>query len=363
MAFEAFPGLRPYLSQRFGPAAGEATLEPLAAKSGGIKEGGYGVPYLVRWREAQGPRALVLETVRPGQFGHEDRSDRAAILLRAFEEYGSLPRHVAAVDVGALREGAPAISLGDSREFFVLTDFVEGEPYARDFDRIAAEGRFGEGDRDRVLALADYLADIHREPVAHPTWYRRRLRELVGSGECIAGIADSYPVPFGFIDDRLLREVETLALSWRYRLRERAERLRAIHGDFHPWNILFRSGADFSVLDRSRGALGDPADDVASLSANFVFFALRTQGSFHGPFAELFRLFWERYRERSGDRELEEVVAPHFAFRSLVLANPLWYPNESEPLRRALFRFMLAVLEAERFDVGRIPEYLARDRP
>ena len=309
------------------------------------------------------PRTLVLETVRPGQFGHEDRSDRAGIVLRAFDESPALPRHVAAVDVGAFRERGPAIGLGDSREFFILTEFAEGEPYAADFDRIGAAGRLEPIDRERALALADYLAEIHQSSVVHPTWYRRRLRELVGSGECIAGIADSYPVPCSFIDASLLHEVERLTLSWRYRLRDRADRLRTIHGDFHPWNILFRSGTDFSVLDRSRGAFGDPADDVASLAVNFLFYALRTQGALEGPFAELLHCFWDRYHERSRDAELPAVVAPHFAFRALVLANPLWYPAESEGLRRKLFRFVLSVLEADRFEIARIPDYLERNRP
>ncbi len=363
MEQELFPGLREYLAERFGAEAGSATLEPLAVQGSGIKQLGYGIPFRVAWQSPGGPRRLVLETVRPGQFGHEDRPDRAGALLRAYEDYGTLPRHVAPAGVGAFREGASAVSLDEAGETFLLTEFAEGEPYAGDLDRIAERGSLHERDRTRVRALAEYLADIHRSPVSHPTWYRRRLRELTGSGECIAGIADSYPVPFAFIDAGLLREVERLCLDWRYRLRDRTDRLRTIHGDFHPWNILFRANADFSVLDRSRGAFGDPADDVASLSANFLFFALRTRDGFRGPFAELFREFWDRYRERSGDVELESVIAPHFAFRALVLANPLWYPTETEGLRRQLFRFLFSVLEADRFSVERIPEYLEREDP
>jgi hypothetical protein len=360
---EVFPGLLAYLVARFGPDAAAAGLDPLPGKAAGIKQGGYGIPYRVRWPSARGVRTLVLETVRPGQFGHEDRSDRAGLVLRAFDESGGLPRHVAPVDVGAFRTAGPAISLAESGEFFILTEFSEGDPYAADFDRIAASGTLEQGDVPRARALAEYLAGIHRAPVSHPSWYRRRLRELLGSGECIAGVADSYPVRSGFLDAALLEEVETRALAWRYRLRDRSDRLRTIHGDFHPWNILFRSGTDFTVLDRSRGALGDPADDVASLAVNFLFFALRREGAFRGPFADLFREFWLRYAEASGDREIGDVVAPHFAFRALVVASPVWYPGESEALRRLLFRFLLSVLEAERFEIERIPDYLARARP
>lgn len=362
MSAEPYPGLRTYLAGRFGPEAAEAVIEPLGGGSG-VKEGGYGVPYRVRWRTPGGPRTLVLETVRPGQFGHEDRSDRAGIVLRAFDEYGGLPRHVRAVDVGAFGLDRP-IGLADAGEFFVLTEFAEGAPYADDFVRVSAEERLRPVDAARAAALADYLAGIHAGSASHPSWYRRRLRELTGSGGCIAGVADSYPpAEGGFPDARLLEEVERLALSWRYRLRDRGDRLRTIHGDFHPWNVLFREDTDFTVLDRSRGALGDPADDVAALSINYLFYALRTRGAFVGPFAELFRTFWGCYLAKSGDAELPAVIAPHFAFRALVVANPLWYPRESPAVRRGLFRFLLSVLEADAFDPERIPRYLERPAP
>jgi aminoglycoside phosphotransferase (APT) family kinase protein len=359
---ELFPGFRTYLVERFGESARSATLEPMPSRPDGVKRGGYGVPYVVRWREKTGPRRLVLETVRPGEFGHEERADRARLVVRALDDFASLPAHVEALDGGAFRRGG-AVSLGDTGEFFLLTEYVEGTPYASDFDRIRERGALLDSDRERVQALADYLAAIHRHPVEHPSWYDRRLRDLVGSGECIAGIADSYPTPAGFLDEALLHEVERLALSWRYRLRGRSERLRAIHGDFHPWNILFRKGTDFRVLDRSRGAFGDPADDVAALSINFVFFALRTDGEFRGPFAELFRLFWERYAEGSKDEDLARVIAPHFAFRALVVANPVWYPSETEATRRLLFRFLFSVLEADLFEPERISSYLRRSAP
>jgi hypothetical protein len=46
-----------------------------------------------------------------------------------------------------------------------------------------------------------------------------------------------------------------------------------------------------------------------------------------------------------------------------VLANPLWYPKESEDLRRKLFRFLLGVMEADRFEPDGIPALLDRPRP
>lgn len=357
-----FPGLGRYLARRFGVRPETVDVAPLSSP-GTIKGGGYGTPHVLTLRRPGAPpERIVLETVRPGGFGHEDRADRAAIVVRAADDAGGLPDGVPVVGYGALRRGGAA-PLEDTSEFFVLTPWIEGTPYADDLEAIAARDALLPIDHERVRALADWLSDLHREPAPHPTWYRRRLRDLAGSGECVAGVADSYPEPCGFVTSALLARVESLVLWWRYRLRGRSERLRRVHGDFHPWNVLFQEGPRFRVLDRSRGALGEPADDVAALVVNHLFFALRTRGAFDGPFADLFAAFWRRYLERSGDAALSGVIAPFFAFRALVLANPLWYPNESDGTRRKLFRFLLGALENERFVLEDVPHWVDRADP
>ncbi|NIQ82065.1 MAG: hypothetical protein GTN93_29110, partial [Anaerolineae bacterium] len=51
-------------------------------------------------------------------------------------------------------------------------------------------------DESRVIALADYLADIHADKNPDPALYRRRIRDVMGHGEGIVGIIDSYPPEF-----------------------------------------------------------------------------------------------------------------------------------------------------------------------
>jgi Ser/Thr protein kinase RdoA (MazF antagonist) len=186
--------------------------------------------------------------------------------------------------------------------------------------------------------------------------YRRRIRELLGHGECMFGVDDSYP-DGGPVSLATLQEIERRALAWRWKLRGRDARLCQVHGDFHPWNILFREGADFSVLDRSRGEWGEAADDVACLTLNYLFFSLQRSGRLQGAFERLFRGFWERYLERSRDAQMLEVVAPFFAFRGLVMANPVWYPALGEEIRGKMLRFVLNVLDAPRFDPARAGDY------
>ena len=135
------------------------------------------------------------------------------------------------------------------------------------------------------------------------------------------------PPSFDFIDQALLKRIELLCAEWRWRVKDRSHRLCRVHGDFHPWNILFREGADFTVLDRSRGEWGDPADDVSTMTINYLFFSLQRTGRLEGDMEKMFALFWENYLAGTGDREMLDVIAPFYAWRGLVIASPVWYPE------------------------------------
>src|SRR5262249_3545255 len=139
-------------------------------------------------------------------------------------------------------------------------------------------------------------------------------------------------------------------LDWRSRLRARVERLTTVHGDFHPFNIVFGSGADFTLLDASRGCAGDAADDVAALAINFVFFALDHEGAWTRTLGRLWRRFFAVYLDDSGDRALLDVIAPFLAWRGLVVACPAFYPQLPGAARDRLLALVERALEAPRFD-------------
>ena len=118
-------------------------------------------------------------------------------------------------------------------------------------------------------------------------------------------------------------------------------------------NILFRADADFTVLDRSRGEWGEPADDVTCFALNYLFFSLQRSGKLEDDFERL----WERYLERSGDHGMLEVAAPFLAFHGLVMANPVCYPALDKRLRHKMLSFVRNVLEDTRFDPARANAY------
>jgi aminoglycoside phosphotransferase (APT) family kinase protein len=350
--------LASYLAVVHGRPVTGVRVSALGGGPQGDKQYGYGVPLRVDYELDGQPRRAVVETVRPGPFGHEHMADRAQSLLWAHRAYGRLPRHVASLDVGAVRANGELVPLGTAEELFMLADFAEGREYAGDLSRIRSTGQATALDEQRSDALCDYLVAIHAVRGLQASLYRRRIRELLGHGECIFGIDDSYPDE-GPVALEILHEIERACLAWRWKLRARGDRLRQVHGDFHPWNILFRDGADFSVLDRSRGEWGEPADDVTCLTINYLFASLQRSGRLEGAFERLFRGFWERYVERSGDQEILEVAAPFFAFRGLVIANPLWYPTLGADVRNKMLRFVVNVLADARFEPAKANDYCA----
>jgi hypothetical protein len=347
-----------YLKSTLGPTAHILDLKVLGeADEDEIKSYGYGKPLFIDYELDGARKSAVLHTVKPGPFGHEHMADRAQALLWDHASFNLLPKHVRSIDVAAMRRNGSAISLGDVDEFFILTDYAEGHCHAEEFSRMRDDAELSALDIERADALCDYLVEIHSVRGGEPGLYLRRIRELVGHSECIMGLIDSYPEGDGSIDLKALQRIEHSCVDWRWRLKGRVHRLRQVHGDFHPWNILFREGTDFGVLDRSRGEWGDPADDVTCLTMNYVFFSLQRSGRLDGNFETLFRRFWDRYLTRSGDSEMLQVAAPFFVFRCLVMAHPVWYPDLEGSVRRKLFTFMNSVLDAQAFNPAEVNRY------
>lgn len=327
-----------------------------------LKGFGYGVPYVIEFSIGEETRKVVLETMRAGGFGRQHFSDRAGIMLWQHSAFGRLPKHVHCVDVGAFTTGGQSLrSLGDCREFFTITEFVDGSLYHSDLDRIMETGRLNGLDEKRCLALSNYLVGIHSVRGEKPELYLRRVRELVGHGKCIMGLLDSYPSKRGFFNEFYLIDIEHGCVDWRWRLKNRADRLCQVHGDFHPWNVMFREGVTFTVLDRSRGEWGEAADDVAAMTINYLFYSLRKYGELAGVFERLFRLFLENYLRKTRDREILEVIPPFYAWRGLVVASPIWYPNLKRSVRVKLLNFATSVLRFDRFDFKAVNSYVGKD--
>ena len=342
-----------YLKERFGPATRLKAMKP-------IGEGVHGAAYLLKFSAAHEEQCLIMKALFPSRFGHDHYSDRAQVLLLAQANYNEMPKHVKATDVVGETPDR-LISVKEAMEFYIFMEDAKGEPYFRDLDAILERGYLVESDMERAKMLAYFLADIHNQRYSGQDaqiLYRRRIRDLIGHGECIMGIIDSYD-SVDFTTDEELLSYAGKCLGWWGRIRDRSERLCSVHGDYHPGNIRLH-GDDFVLLDRSRGSWGEPADDVSCLGINYVHYAIKDCGTFDGPFAELFRLFLTSYLEKTKDDGFFEVAQPFFAFRVLVIANPKFYPDDATETKRKLLDFGHSVLETEKFDTENISDYLVR---
>jgi phosphotransferase family enzyme len=338
------------LSRCFGRPVWVRAIAPLGGEAG-EKGFGYGVPLRVTLDGAP-VEAVVVHTTGTGGFGHDTLADRAAAAVLAYETFNNLPHHVRALEVGAVDVDGKWISLGRARDFFLVTEYGEGEPYFKDLDRIARTDQRTETDLRRVERLARYLLQIHADRNPAPALYLRRTRELFGHHECILGLLDSYDAfPLEeFTSAAELRSIECRCVDWRHRLKGFAHRLCRVHGDFHPWNVLWRPDAEFTLLDRSRGEWGEAADDVSCMAINYLFFSMQAYGHLTGPFQELWNQFFETYLPATGDQEILEVILPYLVWRALVLASPLWYPALDVKVRRTLFRLINRLLDLQAFD-------------
>ena len=188
--------LAAYLAAVHGRAASDVRVTPLGGGRQGDKGYGYGIPLRVDYTLDGKPRRAVVETVRPGPFGHEHMADRAQSLLWAHSAFGRLPRHVASLDVGAVRSSGELVPLGSAEELFMLAEFIEGHEYADDLLALRAGRALAPLDEARADALCDYLVEIHRVAGPDPGLYVRRVRELVDEAlhdKAVLGIAHRAP--------------------------------------------------------------------------------------------------------------------------------------------------------------------------
>ena len=353
--------LEEYLRGRFSPSAEIVELREFGSSvTTGEKElkgFGYGKPYFIEFIAEGERRSVVLSSMKQDRFGHDHFSDRARVLLWQHGACNTLPRHVRSLDVGYFTSDGQLRSAREAEEYFILREKVEGVEYSHDLEQIGNKG-ITELDEKRAIALSSYLAEIHSVKKDDPSLYIRRIRDLIGHGECIMGLIDSYPRDLEFISWRELKKIEMKCVDWRWRLKEKTTRLCQVHGDFHPFNVLFRESTNFSLLDRSRGEWGEAADDLSSMTINYIFFSLIAYGGLEKGFRSLFDLFFQNYLRQTEDEGILEVVPPFYAFRGLVIASPIWYPHLEPDVRTKLFNFIRNVLELERFDPARVNEYL-----
>lgn len=354
------PALEEYLAFIYGIAVEVTKVRKLKNVNSRkeIEEFIYGEPLLVEVLVAGKIDHLVINTVSKDKPSYTRRADRAGKVLLDYDTSNKLPHHVPCLGVGAFTEDGNILSLEKTAEFFLVSHYTSGRTFEKDLNKLSQGADLIPEDKIRVLALSDYLVQIHNHKQTNPSLYLRRIGDLFANSEGIFSLTESYPSNFSIATASRLQKIEQRSIEWRWRLKERANRLSQVHGDFHPWNILFQKTGEFSVLDRRNGEWGEPAEDVSAMSIHFISHSLQRHGALRGIFKVLFDVFWDHYLQNTQDIELASVIQPYFAWRALGLAHPSLYPNLSNETRLLLFNFIDNVLAEEWFDPQSINTYL-----
>ena len=244
---------------------------------------------------------------------------------------------------------------------------VEGVEYYKDLDRIFSTGKLEDYDVLRAKALAEYLVGIHRTKNHKPGDAELYVQEDQRHGGtrrmCFRSSPTATPLQkIEYLKANELEELEKKCVEYRWKLKRNSYRLSKVHGDFHPWNILFtkdlkKNPARFLLLDRSRGEWGEPADESCALSINYIFSSLRKYGDLRAEYQTLFDEFMNTYLSQSGDQDVLNAMPLFYTFRCLVIASPVWYPTLSPEVRRKIFNFAMNVLDAGRFDPKLVNDY------
>ncbi|MFH0848940.1 MAG: phosphotransferase [archaeon] len=356
-------GLEMYLASTHGGSVAVKSVKKLG-------EGFHNAGFLLSFEVEGAERHLVMRVMRGDTgWGHDYLGDRAGSLLLQHQLLNSAPSGTPSrsVDVASIDSRGRIISVGDSVEFIHLVEEItekHGTPYVDDFFRMAKERTHTERDLRRCRAAARYLASLHSNKHSDSILYRRHVRDLIGHGEMLMGVADTYP-PFeelDFITPKEMEKIEVAAVRWRNRIKSMSHRLSRIHGDFHPFgNIRFDQQDSLVVSDFSREEFGEPADDVSSLTINYIFFSVWHFGEFKDPFKQLFREFFDTYMKESQDQDILNVIAPFYAFRGLVVIHPLYYPEMERAKRRMMLNFIHNSMSAETFELDKVEDYLTAE--
>lgn len=333
---------------------------------GPLGRGCIGIGYLVEF-EIEGKKyRKVLKSLHSEHMGSEYPADRAQSLLLAHHTYNKMGNHIRSLDVIGTCENGRLLPIGEAQEFYILMDEAKGKDFFDDIKRIAKENVFSKTDEQKIIALAEFLAKIHRRRHKSETLYKRKIRDTIGSGVSIMGVLDMYPEDLKWFRKEKQAELVGKVVEHWAGEKHLSHRLCEVHGDFHPGNIWFNDNLNFTLLDRSRGEYGEAADDLTAFLINFIFYSLIYQNSFEGALSRLFYLFIDKYFELTKDEEMSKVISPYWAFRTVVVCNPhaYFYPDsffESKEkallVRKKMINFAFNVLEAKKFSWKKIKVY------
>lgn len=307
---------------------------------------------------------VVLRTLGSVDFSHDYVSDRLAYFVMQHHTSSKLPKHARSLDVIGVPGDGSNGNLLNSRDFVQIIEYVDGREYGEDLSEILSGREINGADIKKACDISDYLALVHSlkfdGDFEHATsLYKRHTRDMVGS-VFLLDVLDTYPSKVEFASASEIENLVSSLYSFRNYLPVDTNRLKKLHGDFHPGNIIFDNLGDFTVLDSARHIWGEAADDVASMGINYIWNAIKQTGRYEGKFKVVFENFWKNYLEKSNDHDIQNIMPLFFGIRSFVLNHPNFF-DVGDDVRLKMFRLSKNMLKAGEFNPADINRFLDKD--
>ncbi len=162
-------------------------------------------------------------------------------------------------------------------------------------------------------------------------------------------------------EKKMNKEIFEIVLNcvhkWHY-IADLKDRLKLIHGDFHPMNI-FISDNKIRTIDSLGFGTGEIADDLGTFTGFLIYFMVTNENN--EAIYKIFDYLFENYYKQTQDKEMPKIIQFFIGYRLFGVANPLFSPDVCKKDVIKLMKISNKISGLEKFDYKKIKEYLKVD--
>jgi len=304
---------------------------------------------------ARGGKAFFLKRVKSHDLGFEIPERKVFSLMVSHSMQVRAGREPQAVGL-ILDNNYKSVLIPEVGEQTAIYHIQEFEPAGPSYwslmqsrkNKIAADKQ----DTDELNGIVDYIWRIHK--IKYPSRDIARLNSVYNDGirsvlihpeltiMMLHDFSESHPI----LPPKKQKDYIGLMLDLIHKWRGRHDRLSALHGDFWGGNLFFRTDGTIWVIDYSRIPWGDPGIDIGWWISQYLWLYCETGNNY---FRELGEKFFEKYEQKSGDKEIRQAAALSIGFCCVVNLSPKFYPNLNLEAGKKFFKNVLEILRGGEF--------------
>lgn len=240
----------------------------------------------------------------------------------------------------------------DTRIYQIQEYGGEGKSYLKILEEKKDKKEIDQKDREEIKKIVDYISKVHS--IKHPSKdearlkaiYNDNLRNVIGHQEYMLMLFHSIPSENPLLPPKKQGEFLSLMLENMHYLKDRIERLRALHGDFWGANVFFKDDGNIFVIDYSRMPWGEPGFDIGFWISQYILNYYKHNNKY---FIELGRLFLEKYVQKTGDKEISNNSIYSLGLISVMYSSQTWVPGIADKVRKEFYDYVVQMLKSKKF--------------